>query len=876
MHRAFISYARKDREFVRRLYGALEERGRKAWVDWEGIPPTDKWLATIRAAIDEADAFVFVISPDSVASEVCATELDHAIRQHKRLVPLVHREAEPGAVRGELAELNYVFARDEDSLDEACDRLVAALDTDLPWVRAHTRLLVRATEWERERRDASFTLRGRDLDDFEEWLAKSPEKEPAPTALQTEYLLASRRAVTRRQRIIATSVAVGLSLAVGLGTIAYFQNRERVRQETIAEARQLLNRADALRESPLDEVDARERLEESTRSAATALATLHGLGIPSLEADQSVRRSFGALPKWVDFEREPASIDASAFDPTGAYLALFRRRNELMVWDVARQQAAGSCAARLEAMKSTVGLAVSADGTLAATAVYDASAGRGDTEVIVWSIPDCRPALQIQMPGRRERVVLSGDGAYLAVDAGSAVRVWDVTSRSELFRDFADLVFAFDFSPQGARLATVERNRGERVYQVRVRDLGAADVEREWEHPERAAWIRWRPHALVVGGQNAWLYDPVSGALRHQHPIGQSGFALSPDGRFIAVSLPDYVIEIRDAATEAPIARTSHGREVASMAFAPDNESLTTVGTTGPNIRLWSFPSDGAFATLGHDAPLTHVRFASDGTHLYTGTDQGEVGWRLPRASERTVARSSEATASPSVAAAAYGIEVPVVRGCAADATTLTLQPAAAAGESRAIEVEGAAMSAVVSREGDRVALLIARDTTRVGSNASTRGGCARRLEIRHVATNAVVAARQLEPVLDNNAATFLRFIGDDRYLVVGVRGGVEILEAERLTTIATLFHPSVQQAAISDGARAATQGRDGLVRIWDVDTVNEIARIEASPLTAALALSPDGRWLATLEPHATVRLWAVAPDELVEQVCRWVRERCP
>ena len=33
----FISYSRKDKEFVRRLDEALKRRDREAWVDWEGI-----------------------------------------------------------------------------------------------------------------------------------------------------------------------------------------------------------------------------------------------------------------------------------------------------------------------------------------------------------------------------------------------------------------------------------------------------------------------------------------------------------------------------------------------------------------------------------------------------------------------------------------------------------------------------------------------------------------------------------------------------------------------------------------------------------------------------------------------------------------------
>jgi TIR domain-containing protein len=73
----FISYSRKDKEFVRRLDEELKRRDREAWVDWEGIPPGDTWEKTIYSAIEDTDTFVFVLTPDSVASEVCGREIAH-------------------------------------------------------------------------------------------------------------------------------------------------------------------------------------------------------------------------------------------------------------------------------------------------------------------------------------------------------------------------------------------------------------------------------------------------------------------------------------------------------------------------------------------------------------------------------------------------------------------------------------------------------------------------------------------------------------------------------------------------------------------------------------------------------------------------------
>jgi len=59
----FISYSRKDKDFVHRLDESLKSRGREAWVDWEDIRPTEEWMQAIYAAIEGADTFIFVLTP---------------------------------------------------------------------------------------------------------------------------------------------------------------------------------------------------------------------------------------------------------------------------------------------------------------------------------------------------------------------------------------------------------------------------------------------------------------------------------------------------------------------------------------------------------------------------------------------------------------------------------------------------------------------------------------------------------------------------------------------------------------------------------------------------------------------------------------------
>src|SRR5918997_3717591 len=117
----FISYSRKDKDFVLALHRALEERDRDSWVDWEDIPLTAKWLQEVYSGIEDADTFAFVISPDSLSSEFCAKELEHAVENNKRMAPIWYRDVDDEAVPPDLAAHQYVYFREDDDFQESVD-----------------------------------------------------------------------------------------------------------------------------------------------------------------------------------------------------------------------------------------------------------------------------------------------------------------------------------------------------------------------------------------------------------------------------------------------------------------------------------------------------------------------------------------------------------------------------------------------------------------------------------------------------------------------------------------------------------------------------------------------------------------------------------
>ncbi|MCP4361019.1 MAG: TIR domain-containing protein, partial [Chloroflexi bacterium] len=233
--KVFISYSRKDKAFVQTLHDQLVAQRLNTWVDWEGIPLSADWWAEIKEGIEGSEAFLFVISPDSLASEICGDEIQEAVDNNKRLIPILYRDpSKDTPMHPKISSHNWIFMRDQEELNKNIGDLITTVNTDLEWVKAHTRLLQRAVEWQQQSLNSSFLLRGDDLKSAEAWLKLATEdKEPQPTDLQTDYIKASHRDATRRRRLTIAGILIGLIIAV-LAVIAVLSSIEANEQRKIA------------------------------------------------------------------------------------------------------------------------------------------------------------------------------------------------------------------------------------------------------------------------------------------------------------------------------------------------------------------------------------------------------------------------------------------------------------------------------------------------------------------------------------------------------------------------------------------------------------------------------------------------------------------
>src|SRR5215211_7645908 len=115
MAKLFVSYSRRDSVAARKLIEALKSTEQDVWVDWESIPPAVDWLEQIFRGIEESDAFIFLISPDSIASEVCKVEINRAAQNNKRIIPIVLRDVQPKDAPENIRKLNWTFIREDDN-----------------------------------------------------------------------------------------------------------------------------------------------------------------------------------------------------------------------------------------------------------------------------------------------------------------------------------------------------------------------------------------------------------------------------------------------------------------------------------------------------------------------------------------------------------------------------------------------------------------------------------------------------------------------------------------------------------------------------------------------------------------------------------------
>lgn len=192
----FISYASQDREVMSQLRRRMMRAGVTIWSDRADIKTGTAFQAAIDQGIEGADNVVYLLSPHSIRSAYCQTELAYAQKLNKRIIPIrlgpIDQQSIPDVIKG-IQLIDYFTSPDEASDRNPANNLLQSLHQDSFYYKQSKNLLVKALKWEQQNRNPSILLRGHNLQHYTAWLSVAQShQDHKPIAIQTEFLKASQ------------------------------------------------------------------------------------------------------------------------------------------------------------------------------------------------------------------------------------------------------------------------------------------------------------------------------------------------------------------------------------------------------------------------------------------------------------------------------------------------------------------------------------------------------------------------------------------------------------------------------------------------------------------------------------------------------------
>jgi WD40 repeat protein len=832
----FLSYSRQDQEFVRRLWQALHDRDRQAWVDWEGIAPSAEWMAEIRSAIDAADTFVVVVTPSSMTSNVCRQEIDHAAAAGKRIVPIVRAEPVGQVVPEAVAARNWIFFRDGDDFDHAFELLLKAIDTDLEWVHEHTRLLVRAQEWDAAGRERSGLVRGRELDAAERWLAAAAtHAEPQPTQLQTGYILLSRQAAAHSQRTRLAAVSGALVVTLALAVLALVSRSQAIRQRHIAEAQ--------TRTATSRELAATAESQLGTDPELSLLLAIQAAkAVPTVQATQALRDALEASHLRVRMPY-PTGVSAHlAYSRDGSRLLAWGTDDSVRVFDV-------RTARQLDTYQLTglTDAGIDGDGGLVV------AAGTGGT-LEVWNVGTTAPVLEKKGLDPVTAVAIDAAGTQVAIGNTSGVTsLWNVADGAaglQLTAAADGAVKAISFGASSSVVATGGENGT-----VRTWDLQARRAVLALTGPPRLTSVGFASGGTEVTAASeevAMVWDgatgTLSGTFRPDIRLSNIPFSVSvsPDGTQAATSTIAKVAQVWDVKTGDLVASfRGDTSAVFDAVFSPDGHRVATQSGDG-SIKIWEIASDPVVTRFSAE-PDGVLSMSWAGPRLAASGTGGPAGVWDPASGD--VIRLLPGSADP-VAISADGRRV-----AASTATGIGVWDVATGGSIAALSI-GNVKGLALSPNGDRVVASVASSTGTVTA------------EVLQVTTG-----KKLFDLPGPNAGgADAAWSADGRRIVTAWNAGVaQIWDAASGHLLRTLRGHSagVRSVAISpDGATVATGSGDQTARLWDAATGQTILVVRGvTDQVFGVALSADGTILMTGAGDGVTALWDARTGERITSV---------
>jgi WD40 repeat protein/serine/threonine protein kinase len=536
-----------------------------------------------------------------------------------------------------------------------------------------------------------------------------------------------------------------------------------------------------------------------------------------------------------------------------------------------------------------------------------------DGTVRVWDLRASREAFTSAVPGYKvsAAVVFSLDGKRLLAEGKDQIHIWDVEAGKELpSQAIRGGIGSMGFSPDGKRLA-VAIYHGKRVEILEWHEGNLTPI-RTLPHSEPVPGVAYSPDGkYLASGTDSelklWNAETFEKIRSVQTPAGQVAFSpdnrilyaahtnakprgvhtisrwlvgggeelppltfsvpagptsvhhgLSRDGKvwFVARGADATYVQAFDSATGKELyPRLGHGAPLHAVAVSPDGRAVAS-GGDGRVVRIWDLASRRKLHSLAsHTDTIYSLAFSPDGKLLASGSKDGTIQLYDARRGTQVGTLRGHSSApsriqfSPDSKTLVAGNESGVVQTWdlatgALGAGLLTPPPGARRGQ------ETRAERVLTGHTGPVRALALSADGSRLASAGEDRTVCVRDLAGGQV--RKLSAPPGINDVAFSHDGRLLAAVGD------GPRGAVRLWHLEsgqQITLDGHLGH--VNGLAFSPSAPVlATCGDDGTVRLWDLEVEALVRTMGPGPFggpVGSVAFTPDGRHLLTANANGMV-----------------------
>lgn len=879
--RVFISYSRKDKAFVQKLNGALDNAGVSAWVDWEGIELASDWMKTITEAIQGTDAFLFIISPDSLKSKVCTDELELGIKLNKKLIPVLFREpTKSSRMHEKVASTNWVYLRQQDNFDDTLPKLIQSINTDLGWVRQHTRLLQQAMEWEEKDRNNSFLLNGTELEDAERWVTQASGHENRQIVpLQAEYVNSSRKHADRRQRMVLAGVSLALVVSIVLSIFAWIARNDAKASQAAAQtseaiaienqhaastAQAIAEENQKIAEQKKQEAEEKTNLAIANRSAAQSQIYQTRPG----ELDTSTLLAIDSYQRLTSFQAE----DLIRTNSSKLAIPLKQMSQDGPIWNI----------------EWTPDYQFFVTGNN-----HDSSDLSAISEACVWGASDGEKSYCVRHENDVNDALFTPDGKYLVTaSADNTVRFWDATNgnadESKTLRfsgtvndlDVSDSILAigrddgfltlYYLNKPDIKPVSYEMTSG--IYEVKfspdnnILAIGLTNGDvKLWQtqrnffyngprHPKSSyVIVTFSPDSnFIVSGSGDSLARLTrrDGTLQYQVPHGDwvEDIAFGPDPSWYVTVSDDNKVRVLDTTSGEEKLRLSHTGFAQKVRVSPDGQWIASTGYDNV-IRIWDSASGSQMMEIPIDGNGTALSFNQDGTRIVAASKNGTISiWDISALSTRLSYIEfpeyvHEARFTPSG-------EYLIVNS---DDYNIWKIPADSIG---------------TIKDGTKGEIVLTADTLTYNTAISPDSKWIAAVEYDSVdAENnrgrLVSMDGQTQYSLDHNGrVTGIGFDSTSQYAVTtGINGFISFWDVQSGRENETLKLDnagSTFSLAVSPKDSLVAAGVHNNTRVWDFNSSKLLSELAQTGDIVSLAFSNDGKWLASGSTEGTIVLWKI------------------